>query len=1255
VGSSASLEGSQPPPRVEQIELESRGPGLVAGLLDYGVESQVSTMLNTGSLKLAIGVISACGASTNSVWEWFIPRLGNTVWNVRGAHRDSGLASALDGSSTEVILVDSGVTVRPNSPIWQVQGLLLVVSLSRWRGCPPKNNWVCGTKTLSHREVGGVTDGVFVIHFARHRNTKGDVCFPRRAAAPAKLRHVLDPTVQGGSPCKIPEDSTQADSGQAGLLNWPKRFGLIEAPTVYSKTHWRKRKLSTKEMVAVLDLPLERLKGLPVGDLVQETLVPGKIRARVIDEVCEWIAPNLSEPKAQPPASSQPSTKRPRMDLKPLEKAPLSKLLDSGVASATVTDKASKADDAAVPVFLWDAQCCAGIDMTNRDRLEVIRAFGVLREKFLLPRWKRNVGRHFRSWIATMDESGGWRDAADRARSLEAGGKSLFYSSQASWWEWDAGSFPLFWRWQSEFMREIRDGMPPRFKHEPPSCMERQRPNRDPNFAKKERSKVLKVIRRGYLVVVALGLVRSLMHYFSVKKGEDDIRMVYDGSKCKLNAATFAPWFAVPTSSSLERTVLPHTVQADNDFADMFLNFQLHEEMKKYTGVDVTDLLNDEEAAEEIGRFTSAEDVYTVWDRPAMGLTASPYQAVQTATRGKRVMLGDRKDPKNPFAWDEVVLNAPGQADYDPTLPWIYKARGDTLIASDIHTYIDDNRSTANSSQGAWQASSKVAKVCAWLGMQDAARKRRAPSQAPGAWAGTVIRTDGTTVEKMVSQSRWDKTREKIRWIDRQLTNASQDEDLDSNCPKGHLPHKKLESIRGFLVYVSRTYQEFVPLLKGIHLTLDSWRKGRASSGWRKEVDIFDDEDFEGCHLTNAIDERLVPLEERLVDDQDPEAKPPSYVVAVPRLAQDLGTLLKLTETLEPPAVPVRPTAVIVGYLVGDASGAGHGSSFMITLERKLSLAHGTWGDKASKRSSNFRELGNLVRRVEQLVKRGQIPRGTELFIFTDNFVTESVFYKGAARSPHLHALVERLRMLQLHHGLFIHMLWIAGTRMIEQGSDDLSRGGFSSGVMAGRDFLSFLPLDSSALELSPGLESWVADTFPGRHKWTTLSAEGWYTDGHGDGHFIWAPPPALADAVLEQLCESVICRPWNAHVFICPAHMTYRWRKQLRKVADLVVTVPVGGSLWPAECHEPIVIALICPLLAYSPWRVKESERLAQGRGALPKMWSSDWSVEGDLLRKLWLDEVPSDTNLLWGLAPRVFRERPVRLLPSTGGARLG
>eukprot|EP00978_Attheya_sp_CCMP212_P031352 scaffold118127_cov59-Attheya_sp.AAC.1 len=80
-------------------------------------------------------------------------------------------------------------------------------------------------------------------------------------------------------------------------------------------------------------------------------------------------------------------------------------------------------------------------------------------------------------------------------------------------------------------------------------------------------------------------------------------------------------------------------------------------------------------------------------------------------------------------------MNLPGNVDHDPSKPNVYKVRTDGSIAADIVSYVDDNRVSAGSRESAWLASSKVAKTASWLGLQDAARKRRPPSQRPGAWA----------------------------------------------------------------------------------------------------------------------------------------------------------------------------------------------------------------------------------------------------------------------------------------------------------------------------------------------------------------------------------------------------------------------------------------------------------------------------------------------------------------------------------------
>jgi hypothetical protein len=66
----------------------------------------------------------------------------------------------------------------------------------------------------------------------------------------------------------------------------------------------------------------------------------------------------------------------------------------------------------------------------------------------------------------------------------------------------------------------------------------------------------------------------------------------------------------------------------------------------------------------------------------------------------------------------------------------------DDCIAPGVCIYVDDGRSTGKDEETAWRASSKFAKMASFLGLQDVARKRMAPSLDPeprfGAKASTT-------------------------------------------------------------------------------------------------------------------------------------------------------------------------------------------------------------------------------------------------------------------------------------------------------------------------------------------------------------------------------------------------------------------------------------------------------------------------------------------------------------------------------------
>ncbi|KAL7571471.1 hypothetical protein ACA910_019223 [Epithemia clementina (nom. ined.)] len=123
-------------------------------------------------------------------------------------------------------------------------------------------------------------------------------------------------------------------------------------------------------------------------------------------------------------------------------------------------------------------------------------------------------------------------------------------------------------------------------------------------------------------------------------------------------------------------------------------------------------------------------------------------------------------------------------------------------------------RETAPTEEEAWTAASTMAKAAAFYGLQDAVRKRRASSLNSGAWAGALIEAHTDGVYKFVSNERWEKVQLHVS-------------NLEKWFKQDQIDRKALEHTRGYLVYVTLTYGSMTPYLKGIHLTLESWRLDR--------------------------------------------------------------------------------------------------------------------------------------------------------------------------------------------------------------------------------------------------------------------------------------------------------------------------------------------------------------------------------------------------------------------------------------------
>ena len=164
----------------------------------------------------------------------------------------------------------------------------------------------------------------------------------------------------------------------------------------------------------------------------------------------------------------------------------------------------------------------------------------------------------------------------------------------------------------------------------------------------------------------------------------------------------------------------------------------------------------------------------------------------------------------------------------------MFNQRIDRLLAKYLFVYVVNGQLIGPTKNFCWNSYRRWGSTCSWLGIQDASRRVQTPSQAPGPWAGTLTNTEGG-VHRLVLQEMWDTTRRLIAFMV-----GMEKEGRDG------MPRARMESIRGFLVYVYRTYSYMTPYLKGVHLNLYIWRPYMYEDGWRLRGESLNMAEVEG-------------------------------------------------------------------------------------------------------------------------------------------------------------------------------------------------------------------------------------------------------------------------------------------------------------------------------------------------------------------------------------------------------------------------
>ena len=586
-----------------------------------------------------------------------------------------------------------------------------------------------------------------------------------------------------------------------------------------------------EEYFLIFDVPEQlskRVKSGQLRTLKTQLSIPLKTYTSVLYKLCP-VPPSHFHHKPRPTPTSLPAS------LPTIEPS----------ISTDRNEKATKSDDSEIPYHLWrnHLSLLTGVNLTPDWEISANKL-----RQVLLGRWKRNVTSSFWTFLKkqcqTQPSSGSrsivdmsvttlpsgryaWRDKVlykkwhftyQSTCYWNPGMECILRASTSSWWVWDQGSRPFFWNFDDEFILDAMYGNKPWIEGHLPRFQARQKPKENGDLAQLVASKFAKVRK---LLYVKPTQAKSEIDCFWVPKGDDDLRIVYNGTSCGLNPVYWAPWFDLPTVHSQLRALLPGYSTGDADIGDMFHNFMQHPSVAPFIGINIIkynfdyvhelkDLNFILEGGNSFSDSTTWADIIQhhggecFW-RQCMGTRPAPYNSCQTLTRVEEQILGEKDDLNNPFHWDHVRQNLPGMKSYQPSIPKVSKVRKDGLIAVDD---VDDLRATGATREMCFAALQRIGSMLSHMGIQIASRKRRDTGEETGAWAGTVVHTSDQELQLLVSQEKWDKTKEKIYRLK---------EDVDSG---NLLDFKDLESIRGFLIYVSRTYTSMIPYLKGLHQTI---------------------------------------------------------------------------------------------------------------------------------------------------------------------------------------------------------------------------------------------------------------------------------------------------------------------------------------------------------------------------------------------------------------------------------------------------
>jgi hypothetical protein len=181
-----------------------------------------------------------------------------------------------------------------------------------------------------------------------------------------------------------------------------------------------------------------------------------------------------------------------------------------------------------------------------------------------------------------------------------------------------------------------------------------------------------------------------------------------------------------------------------------------------------------------------------------------------------------------------------------------------------------------------------------------------------------------------------------------------------------------------------------------------------------------------------------------------------------------------------------------------------------------------------------------------------------------DNSTAEAAFYKGRTSSPELDAMVLELCLIAIAGNFILRLVHIAGTRMIDIGIDELSRGELQAGALAKATAEHTIPLHLHPLERSTDLLDWLRSWLsefslasPNDRYYRAQEAGRYDTNPQTPETWIWSLPPAAALDALEELGNARLKRHATLKgLVLIPCLLRPEWFRCFRRSSRFCVCV---------------------------------------------------------------------------------------------------